>query len=186
MHPLRRSASCVVLCALLAGSACQREESPPRGGTGETSQRAEAPAAPERDEDLATLVASLVDSIQAKQSSYVLDHVSAQFKEDGGLDYYDVRALVEKYALAPGAVGARLESSALTPEAEGRQRAVTQVAFASGQRLAKGEPLPAGAVVYRIEVVFAKIGAKWQAVGGRYKRELPPVTSPPTLSMSTR
>jgi hypothetical protein len=178
MSPLRRAVSLVAVCALLAALACQREETP--------APAAAAPPAPERDEDLAALVPSLVDSIQAKQSGFVLDHVSPQFKEDGGLDYYDVRALVEKYALAPGTVGARLESSAVTPEADGRQRVVTHVAFASGQRLAKGDPLPVGAVVYQIEVVFAKNGAKWQAVGGRYKRELPPVTSPATLSMSTR
>jgi hypothetical protein len=185
MPVLRSWVSWVAVCALLGAPACQRDESPP-AAPGAAASQAGAPPAPERNEDLAALVSSLVDSIQAKQSSFVLDHLSPQFKEEGGLDYYDVRALVEKYTLAPGIVGARLEQSALAPEAEGRQRAVSHVAFASGQRLGKGEPLPPGAVVYLIEVVFAKSGAKWQAVGGRYKRELPPVTSPATLSMNTR
>jgi hypothetical protein len=115
-----------------------------------------------------------------------MDHVSPKFKEDGGLDYYDVRALVETAALRSEVVGARLESSQVTPEPEGRQRVAARVSFALGQRLALGEPLPEGGVVYAIEVVFAKNGAKWEAVGGRYRRESPPVTSPGTPSMATR
>ena len=71
------------------------------------------------------------------------------------------------------------------------ERAATRVAFALGERLAAGEPLPDGAVVYAIEVVFEKTAGKWQAVGGRYKREsppatAPPATSPPTASIATR
>jgi hypothetical protein len=165
----------VFLAALFALAACERSE----------GDRA-APAAPARDEDLGLLVPSLVDSIQAKQSTFVLDHVSPKFKEDGGLDYYDVRSLVETAALRSEAVGARLESSQVTAEPDGRQRVSARVSFALGQRLAPGDPLPEGGMVYAIEVVFAKNGAKWEAVGGRYRRESGPVTSPGTRPMATR
>ncbi|HTO07206.1 MAG TPA: hypothetical protein VMR86_09125 [Myxococcota bacterium] len=172
---MTRSVAGVALCALLALAACDRPQGEPPAST-----------APARDEDLGRLVPSLVDSIQAKQASFVMDHVSTGFKEDGGLDYYDVRSLVETAALRSEAVGARLESSQLTAEPDGRQRVSARVSFALGQRLAPGEALPEGAVVYAIEVVFAKNGAKWQAVGGRYRREVPPVTSAGTPSMATR
>jgi len=172
---MSRIAGGVFLCALLALSACERSE-------GERP----APAAPAVDEDLGRLVPSLVDSIQAKQSTFVMDHVSSKFKEDGGLDYYDVRSLVETAALRSETVGARLESSQVTAEADGRQRVAARVSFALGQRLAAGEPLPEGGVVYAIEVVFAKNGPKWEAVGGRYRRESPPVSSPGTPSTATR
>jgi len=174
---MSRAIPSVLLCALLALSACDRAEKP---------SAAAPPESPARDEDLALLVPSLVDSIQAKQSAFVLDHVSPQFKEDGGLDFYDVRALVEKASLRPETVGARLESSQVTAEPDGRQRVAARVSFALGQRLGPGEALPDGGMVYLIEVVFAKNGAKWQAVGGRYRRESPPVTSPAMPSIATR
>jgi hypothetical protein len=172
---MSRSLGAVFLFALLALAGCDRSE-------GEQP----APSAPARDEDLALLVPSLVDSLQAKQSGFVLDHVSPKFKEDGGLDYYDVRALVEKAALRSEPVGARLETSQVTPEPDGRQRVSARVSFALGQRLAPGDPLPEGGMVYAIEVVFAKNGPKWEAVGGRYRRESPPVTSAEMPSMATR
>jgi len=146
----------------------------------------ERKAPPPADEDLALLIPSLVDAIQAKQPVFVMDHVAQTFKEDGGLDYYDVRALVERFAFGDGAVGARLEDSEVTPDADGKRRVSAHVAFASGQRLARGESLPEGSVVYALEVVFAKNGPRWQAVGGRYKRVSPPATSPATPSTETR
>lgn len=164
----------VFLCALLALAACERtqDEQPAR--------------APVREEELSVLVPSLVDAIPSKQVAFVMEHVSPKFKEEGGLDYYDVRALVEKAALREDVVGARLESSSLGEEPEGRQRVSARVAFAPGQRLGPGDALPAGGVVYAIELVFEKSGAKWQAVGGRYRRESPPMTSPATSPMATR
>lgn len=172
----RRRASC--LAVFLALAACepssQDDGSPPPATT------------PAADEKLDILIPSLVDAIQAKQPEFVMTHVATDFKEDRGLDYYGVRALVEKFALGDDPVGARLESVEVTPEADVRQRARTRVAFAAGKRLAPGESLPEGSVVYGIEVLFEKREGRWQAVGGRYARESPPATSPPTPPTSTR
>ncbi|HXZ85172.1 MAG TPA: hypothetical protein VEI82_06755, partial [Myxococcota bacterium] len=155
----------------------------------DSGERGSGPATappPQAEENLAELVPSLVDALQAKQPAFVLDHVSHAFKEDGGLDYYDVRALVEKYTLGEEPVGARLEQVDVTPESDARQRVAARVSFALGQRLAAGEPLPEGGVVYALEVVFAKDGPRWQAVGGRYRRVSPPATSPGTPDTITR
>jgi hypothetical protein len=170
---LRRLALCAAALVALAG--CDRSESE-RG----------APPPPAPDEDLTLLIPSLVDAIQAKQPVFVMDHVSETFKEDGGLDYFDVRALVERFAFRDETVGARLESSEVTPDGDSKRRVSAKVAFALGQRLAKGDSLPEGAVVYALDVVFAKNGPRWQAVGGRYKRVSPPATSPVTPSTETR
>jgi len=162
--------------ALLALAACGPSE---RDAPSKT-------ATPTPDESLDLLIPSLVDAIQAKQPKFVMDHVAQTFKEDGGLDYYDVRALVEKFAFVEDVVGARLESAKVTPESDGRQRVSARVAFALGERLATGDSLPEGGVIYALEVVFEKSEGRWQAVGGRYKRESPPATSPPTASIATR
>ncbi|MFI5314244.1 MAG: hypothetical protein ACHQ6T_00955 [Myxococcota bacterium] len=155
---------------------------------GACDQRVSEPAAapPPVDEDLAVLIPSLVDSIQAKQPAFLMDHVAQSFKEERGLDYFDVRALVERFAYRDDAVGARLESSEVTPDSDGRQRVSARVAFALGQRLAPGAVLPDGAVVYALELVFAKNGPRWQAVRGRYDRVVPPATSAATPSTTTR
>jgi hypothetical protein len=155
-------------------------------GPEEREKSAAPPAQSVPDEKLEILIPSLVDAIQAKQPKFVMDHVAQAFKEDGGLDYFDVRALVEKFAYVEDVVGARLESIQVTPESDGRQRVMTRVAFALGQRLGPGDSLPENGVIYAIEVVFAKNEGRWQAVGGRYKRESPPPTSPPTASIETR
>ena len=178
---MRRSAlpaAALLTLAAAALAACDSGEHP-----------ASAPppaAAAQADESLDALVPSLVDALQAKQTAFVLDHVSRGFKEDGGLDFYDVRALVEKYTLGEAPVGARLEQVELTPESDGRSRVSARVAFALGQRLAAGAPLPQDGVVYALEVEFAKDGPRWQAVGGRYRRVSPPSTSPATPDTSTR
>jgi hypothetical protein len=163
-----------LLAAALSGCDSRENAAPP------------AAAAPQADESLDALVPSLVDALQAKQTAFVLDHVARGFKEDGGLDFYDVRALVEKYTLGEQPVGARLEQVELTPESDGRQRVSARVAFALGQRLSADAPLPEGGVVYALEVEFAKDGPRWQAVGGRYRRVSPPSTSPATPDTSTR
>jgi hypothetical protein len=175
MRSLRRLALALTAAALFA--ACDS------GGDSATS--AGAPAAPAVEEKLETLIPSLVDAIQAKQPVFVMDHVATSFKEAGGLDYYDVRSLVEKYALVDQPIGARLEGASLTPESDGRLRVDARVAFAYGHRLAAGEPLPEGGVVYAFEIVFAKNGPRWQAVGGSYKRVSPPATAPATPATTT-
>ncbi len=169
---LRAAFACAALLALGACDPSQRDTP--------------AAPAPVAEENLDLLIPSLVDAIQAKQPKFVLDHVAQTVKEAGGLDYYDVRALVEKFAFVEDIVGARLESVKLTPESDGRQRVSARVAFALGQRLAPGESLPKNGVVYALEVVFAKSAGSWQAVGGRYKRESSPATSPPMASIATR
>jgi hypothetical protein len=175
---MRRSgvmAAALLSLVAVSVSACDSGERP-----------ASAPAvAPQADESLGSLVPSLVDAIQAKQTAFVLDHVSRGFKEDGGLDFYGVRALVEKYTLDDEPVGARLEQVELTPESDGRQHVAARVAFAR-QRLAAGTPLPEGGVVYALELEFARSGPRWEAVGGRYRRVSPPATSPATPDTSTR
>ncbi len=169
----------MIACALaLAVAACGEPE--------RETQTPDAPSQPQPEESLERLLPSLVDAVQAKQSQFVMEHIATDFKEDGGLDYHDVRALVEKYALADDVVGARLEKVEVTPGGEGRAHVVSHVAFALGQRLAKGESLPEGSVVYAIEIAFEKREGRWLAVGGRYKRETPAATSPATASTDTR
>ena len=130
-----------------------------------------APDAPPAEERIEVLLPGLIDAIQAKQPVFVMDHVSPDFKEERGLDYFGVRSLVETWAFRDDEVGARLESVAITPAENGRQRVAARVSFAVGQRLAEGTPLPPGAVTYSFDLVFAREGARWQALGGSYRRE---------------
>lgn len=129
------------------------------------------PDAPQAEERIEALLPGLIDAIQAKQPVFVMDHVSPEFKDERGLDYFDVRSLVEAYAFRDDEVGARLESVAITPAENGRQRVAARVSFALGQRLAEGTPLPPGAVTYAVDLIFARDGARWQAVSGGYRRE---------------
>jgi hypothetical protein len=144
-----------------------------------------AAVAPVSEEDLAELVPSLVAAVQQKEVSFLLDHVAPSFKEEGGLDFYAVRALVENYALRKEPIGARLESSLVTPENDSRQRVTARVSFARGQSLEPGMPLPEGAVTYALDLAFEKDGLRWRAVSGRYKRESTATTSPATPPTST-
>ncbi|MEX2204769.1 MAG: hypothetical protein WEF50_00910 [Myxococcota bacterium] len=130
-----------------------------------------APLAPLVEERMDVLLPGLIDAIQAKQPVFVMDHVSTDFKDDRGLDYFGVRSLVETWAFRDDEVGARLESVAITPVEDGRLHVAARVSFAVGQRLVEGAPLPPGAVTYALDLVFAREGARWQAVGGSYRRE---------------
>jgi hypothetical protein len=125
----------------------------------------------EAEEHIEALLPGLIDAIQAKQPVFVMDHVSPSFKDDRGLDYFGVRSLVETYAFRDDEVGARLDSVSISPAENGQQRVAARVAFALGQRLATGTPLPPAAVTYSFDLVFARDGARWQAVGGSYRRE---------------
>jgi hypothetical protein len=127
--------------------------------------------APVVEERMEILLPGLIDAIQAKQPVFVMDHVSTDFKDDRGLDYFGVRALVESWAFRDDQVGARLESVAITPAEDGKQRVVARVSFAVGQRLVEAAPLPPGAVTYSLDLVFARDGARWQALSGSYRRE---------------
>ncbi len=123
------------------------------------------------DEELAAVLPELVDAVQAKQPLFVMEHVSYSFRDERGLDYFDVRALVDDFAFRDEVVGARLESISITPAENGAQRVAARVAFALGTRLAPGAPLPSGAVVYRLDLLFAKQDGRWQAQSGSYARE---------------
>ena len=48
---------------------------------------------------------------------------------------------------------------------------VTQRRVALGQRLEPGDSLPAGAVVYALDLVFVQKDGRWLAQGGAYRRE---------------
>jgi hypothetical protein len=135
-------------------------------GSGEPAARE-----PRVDEDLARVVPDLVDAVQAKQLMAIMDHVDESFAEPGGLDYADVRAIVEANAFREEAVGARLESVSITPAEGGEQRVAARVAFARGTRLRPGEALPPGAVVYAFDLLFAKRDGRWRARTGSYRRE---------------
>jgi hypothetical protein len=139
-------------------------------GPGDEVGSKSAPEA-EAEERIEVLLPALIDAIQAKQPVFVMDHVSPDFEDERGLDYFGVRSLVENYAFRDDEVGARLESFAITPAESDRQRVAARVSFALGQRLAEGAPLPPGAVTYSLDLVFARDGARWQAVGGSYRRE---------------
>lgn len=135
------------------------------------AEEVETPPAPVVEERMEALLPGLIDAIQAKQPVFVMDHVSTDFKDDRGLDYFGVRSLVETWAFRDDEVGARLESVSITPAEDGRLRVAARVSFAVGQRLVEGTPLPPGAVTYALDLVFARDGARWQAVGGSYRRE---------------
>ena len=117
-------------------------------------ERAVAPAEsePATYERIDVLLPDLIDAIQAKQPVFVMDHVSTEFKDERGLDYYGVRSLVESFAFRDDEVGARLESVAITPAEDGRQRVAARVSFALGQRLSEGAPLPPGAVTDALDL----------------------------------
>ena len=144
------------------------------------------------DEVLAELIPQLVDALGRRDTRFVMEHVSTGFKEERGLDYYDVRALVETAVFSDPPLGVRLDRLELTPLGDGsRQIASANLAFARGQRLLRGAPLPEGAVSYTVEVVFAKAGARWVALTGAYKREPAPAaggaaTAPATPPTDTR
>ena len=127
--------------------------------------------ATEAEESIDQLVPALVDAIQAKQPVFVMDHVAPEFVEEGGLDYFGVRSLVEAYAFRDEEVGARLESVSIQPAADGAQAVAARVSFALGQRLSEGAALPASATTYSLDLVFERRGARWQVVRGRYRRE---------------
>jgi len=149
---------------------------------------AEAPsAASAEDEVLADVVPELVDALGRRDTRYVMDHVATGFKEERGLDYYDVRALVETAAFSEQPLGTRLDDLELTPIGDGgRQIAKARISFARGQRLVRGEPLPDGAVTYDVEAVFAKDGPRWVALTGTYRRESGSPTAPATPPTATR
>jgi len=125
----------------------------------------------EAEEKIEELAPALVDAIQAKQPVFVMDHVAPEFVDEGGLDYFGVRSLVEAYAFRDEEVGARLESVSIQPAADGAQAVAARVSFALGQRLAEGAALPPSATTYSLDLVFERRGARWQAVRGRYRRE---------------
>jgi len=139
-------------------------------GCGDAAE-VEPPPALAAEERIEVLLPGLIDAIQAKQPVFVMDHVATGFVDDRGLDYFGVRSLVETFAFRDDEVGARLESVAITPAENGQQRVAARVSFALGQRLAAGVPLPPGAVTYSLDLVFARDGARWQAVSGSYRRE---------------
>ena len=114
-----------------------------------------------------------------------MDHVSTSFKEERGLDYYDVRALVEMAAFSQPPIAVRLDELQLTPVGDARALAAATLSFARGQPLAPG-PLPVGAVTYAVEAVFAKDGARWVALTGTYRRASAPATPPATPPTTTR
>ncbi|MGH7290437.1 MAG: hypothetical protein ACREJT_04455 [Myxococcota bacterium] len=151
----------VWLCASLLISAC---------GASEESEPAPA-AKVVAEEQLERLVPALVDAVQTKQPVFVMDHVAAGFKEARGLDYFDLRSLVESSAFREEPVGARLESLAITPLDADKQRVEARVVFALGRQIAAGSPPPDGAVTYALDVVFEKHDAVWRAVSGSYRRE---------------
>ena len=155
----------------------------------ETASRSAAAqgAATAQDEDLAELLSALVAALGRGETSFVMDHVSTAFKEERGLDYYDVRALVEMAAFSEPPLSVRLDELKLTPVGDARAIANATLSFARGQHLAPGAPLPEGAVTYAVDAVFAKDGQRWVALTGSYRREASPAaTAPSTPPTATR
>ncbi len=167
--------------ALIARELRQRQPAAASGSAAATS------GATAQDEALAELVPALVAALGRGETSFVMDHVSTSFKEERGLDYYDVRALVEMAALSAPPVAVRLDELQLTPVGDARAIASATLSFARGQPLAQDAPLPAGAVTYAVEAVFAKDGARWVALTGTYRRaSAPAATTPATPPTTTR
>ena len=136
-------------------------------------------AATAQDEALSDLLPALVAALGRGETSFVMDHVSTSFKEERGLDYYDVRALVEMAAFSEPPLGVRLDELQLTPVGDARAIANATLSFARGQPLAAGAPLPDGAVTYAVEAVFAKDGPRWVALTGTYRRASSPAATTP-------
>ncbi len=167
--------------ALIAREVRQRQPQAASGAAGAES------AAHAQDEALSDLVPALVAALGRGETSFVMDHVSTSFKEERGLDYYDVRALVEMAAFAEPPVAVRMDELQLTPVGDARAIAAATLSFARGQPLAAGAPLPDGAVSYAVEAVFAKDGPRWVALTGTYRRaSAPAATTPATPPTSTR
>ena len=180
---LRRALVWVVVgvAVALIARELQRQPSAASGSAAATS------AAPSQDEALAELLPALVAALGRGETSFVMDHVSTSFKEERGLDYYDVRALVEMAAFAKPPIAVRLDELQLTPVGDARAIAAATLSFARGQALGPGAPLPADAVTYMVEAVFAKDGARWVALTGTYRRaSAPAATTPATPPTTTR
>ncbi len=135
------------------------------------SDEEKSSAAQATEERLDQVLRDVVDAIQAKQPAFIMDHVAEEFVDEGGLDYFGVRSLVEAYAFRDEEIGARLESVEITPSGEGEQHVEARVAFTVGQRIPEGAELPADATIYSFEVVFELRATRWLAVRGRYRRE---------------
>ena len=180
----------VWLAVALAAALIARQLRGPEPRASSANEESAAPSV--TDESLADLVPDLVDALGRRDTRFVMDHVAKNFKEERGLDYYDVRALVETAVLSDPPLGVRLDKLELTPLGDGsRQIASGTLAFARGQRLLRGAPLPEGAVSYAVEVVFAKDGPRWLALTGTYRREAAPgagsaATAPATPPTDTR
>ena len=179
---LRRALVWVAVALAVALIAREVRRAHPDAAPAGTETQATAAA---EDEVLADVVPELVDALGRRDTRFVMDHVATGFKEERGLDYYDVRALVETAAFGEQPLGTLLEDLELTPIGDGgRQIARARISFARGHRLLRGEPLPDGAVTYAVEAVFAKDGPRWVALTGTYRRES--VTAPPTPATATR
>ena len=182
---LRRALVWLAVALAVALIARQVRRSQPNPAPAGSATEAAAQA---QDEVLADVVPELVAALGRRDTRYVMEHVATGFKEERGLDYYDVRALVETAAFSEQPLGARVEELELTPIGDGgRQIAKARISFARGQRLVRGEPLPDGAVTYVVEAVFAKDGPRWVALTGTYRRESgPAATAAPTPPTATR
>jgi hypothetical protein len=181
---VRRALIWVAVGCALALIAREVRKPQPGATTGSAAANGAAPA---EDEALADLLPALVAALGRGETSFVMEHVSTSFKEERGLDYHDVRALVEMAAFSEPPVAVRLDELKLTPIGDARAIATATLSFARGQPLPAGAPLPAGGVTYAVEAVFAKDGPRWVALTGTYRREsVAPATTPGTPPTSTR
>lgn len=123
------------------------------------------------DSDVDEVVVEMAAALQEKRAADLLSHVSYDYAGDGGLGFADVQSIVETFTLSDEPVGARVESVEIA-ERDGARRArvKAQVAFVAGATIDPDGPVPVGAVRYRFDIWFQKVGKRWQARGGSYER----------------
>ena len=121
------------------------------------------------DETIEDVVQVVVDAIEAQRPGDVVEYISYDFASPG-LTYADAVAAVETLILRYDAVRADVVSLRVDDGGDARHKRVDAVlAFAPVAREVDSAP-PDDAVRYRFELEFARRGARWQAISGRYAR----------------
>ena len=122
------------------------------------------------------MVDALVAAVEAKDPAAVLEYIDYGFRSEPSdaqqsLDHGAVRSIVYEFLLRDAPLGARALDVSVTPADEERYRVRTEVWFAPGGSLrAAAAPLPAGAVRYAFDILFAREQERWLAVGGSFER----------------
>jgi hypothetical protein len=146
----RGLAAVLIVLAFAGGVACER--------VGTTGSDAEPEA------ELEAVVRDVLRAIPQRDAPGVLRHIAYDFRADDGVDYPAVQALLFEFLERERVYSADLEELSIEPTArEGELELHALVRFS---RADGGGPSP----LYRMDLVFAKLGDTWSARRGRYRR----------------